>query len=212
VELAPMEEPSPGAEEPDLEAIAARAMARNPALEALRQAVRQAESDLEAARAAWHPRLGSSLSYSRTNEVFDRVYQEFGRNYRLNLGLSLTYNLFDGGIKQASIARARAALESSRMNLQKQEREVLLQLETARLELVRLEKLLQIAGRTVQMAQQDLRLAEELYRVGGRQGKGRLLEVLDAQVNFFGAQSNLRRTRYDLKVARADLQRLIGEW
>lgn len=212
LELVSAENLPPVAETPDLETIAAQVRARNPALERLRQTVRQAEADLEAAQAAWHPRLAGNLSYSRANEVFDRVYQEFGQNYRLNMGLSLSYNLFDGGIKQASIARARAGLEAARMTLQKQDREALLEIETARLELIRLEQLLQIAERTVQMAQQDLRLAEELYRVGGRQGKGRLLEVLDAQVNFFEAQSNVRRTRYDLRVARADLERLMGQW
>ena len=51
-----------------------------------------------------------------------------------------------------------------------------------------------------------LHLAEERYRVG----KGTLLEALDAQVNFTEARSSLVRTRYDLAVADADLQRLLG--
>jgi outer membrane protein TolC len=212
LELAPAEELPPLAEVPALEALVAQVRGRNPALERLRQAVRQAQAELKTAQAAWYPRLAGNLSYSRTHEVFDRVYQDFGQNYRLNLGLSLSYNLFDGGLKQASIARAHAGLEAARLTLQQQEREALLEVETARLELTRLEQLLQIAEGTVHMAGQDLRLAEELYRVGGRQGKGRLLEVLDAQVNFFAAQSNLRRTRYDLRIARANLDRLLGKW
>jgi outer membrane protein TolC len=186
--------------------IVARVATRNPALQSLNQAVVASEYNLKAARAAWYPRVSGSLSYSRNNEVFDRVYQDLDQNYRLNLGMSLTYNMFDGGLRQANIDRSWVALESARMNARQQEREIALQIETAYLELVRLEKILRLGERTVKLAEEDLRLAEERYRVG----KGRLLEVLDAHVGFTEARSNLVRTRYDLKIAEADLEYLTG--
>ena len=185
-----------------------RAAERNPFLKSLRQSTVAAEYDLQVARGAWYPRLAGSLSYSRNNEVFDRVYQDLDQNYRLNIGVSMTYNVFDGGVRQASIDRSRVAVETARMNVRQQQRDIALAVETTYLELIRLEKLLRLGERTVRLAEEDLRLAEERYRVG----KGRLLETLDAQVGFTEARSNLVRTRYDLKIAEADLERLVGGW
>ena len=183
-----------------------RAFERNPTLEQLRLQQQAAELSLKAARGAWHPQLSGSASYSRNNEVFERVYRDLDQNYRINLGLSLSYNLFDGGLKRANIDRSRTAVEIARVNLEQQQRQIALAVETAYLEQVRLQKLLTIAERTAELAAKDLHLAQERYRVG----KGRLLESLDAQVNFTQARSSAVRARYDLKIAEADLERLIG--
>jgi outer membrane protein len=184
-----------------------KAQQQNPALLRQRQSVLARQYDLKATRSAWHPRLTGSLSYSRNNETFDRVYGEVDKNYRLNAGVTLSYELFDGGTRRANTARARANLESARTGVEQQERQIALNVETAYLEIERLQKILAIAERTVTLAREDLRLAEERYRVG----KGRLLETLDAQVGFTQVRSNLVRTRYDLKIAEADLKRQLGE-
>lgn len=192
----------------DLAALIERAAQRNPNLLRLDQAALAAEHGVAATRSAYRPRLGGNIGYSRNNEVFDRIYQNLDKNYRLNAGVSLTYNIFDGGIRRANVDRARLALETARMNLEQQRRNISLAVEVAHLELVRLEKILRVAEGTVELAEEDLRLAKERYRVG----KGRLLEALDAQVGFTEARSNLVRTRYDMKIAESELQRLLGGW
>ncbi len=184
-----------------------RAKRSNPGLEQARRDRSAAEMSLKARRAAWHPRLSGNVSYSRNNEVFERVYGDLDQNYRLNAGLSLTYQLFDGGLRSADVDRARSSLESARLGLEQQERDLALSVETTYLELVRLGRILRIARRTAELAAEDLRLAEERYRVG----KGRLLEVLDAQVGLTSARNNRVNTRYDLALAEADLERLTGE-
>ena len=184
-----------------------RAKRANPGLEQARRSRSSAEMSLKARRAAWHPRVTGNLSYSRNNEVFDRVYGDLDQNYRLNGGLNLTYQLFDGGLRSADVDRARSSLESARLGLEQQERDLALSVETTYLELVRLGRILRIARRTAELAAEDLRLAEERYRVG----KGRLLEVLDAQVGLTSARNNRVNTRYDLALAEADLERLTGE-
>ena len=185
----------------------ARARKSNPGIEQVRRTRSAAEMNLKARRAAWHPRLSGNLSYSRNNEILERVYGDLDQNYRLNGSLSLTYQLFDGGLRSADVDRARSSLESARLSLEQQERDLALSVETTYLELVRLGRILRIARRTTELATEDLRLAEERYRVG----KGRLLEVLDAQVGLTSARNNRVNTRYDLALAKADLERLTGE-
>ncbi|MFH1567822.1 MAG: TolC family protein [Gemmatimonadota bacterium] len=208
LEVAPLPaaELEPGAALPELSDLVGQATEGNPTVERLRYGVQAAEDNLAAARAAWYPRVSGSVSYSRNNEVFDRVYQALDQNYRLNIGLALSYNLFDGGLRSAAIDRSRASVRTARLTLQQQERDLTLSVETGYLEMARLRELLQIAARTVELAKEDLRLAEERYRVG----KGRLLEVLDAQVGFTQARQDQVRLRYDLAAARADLERLTA--
>ena len=183
-----------------------RTQQQNPNMARLSFVLDAAGHDLASAKAAWHPRLNGSISYSRSNEVFDRVYQDLELNYRLNAGVNLSYNLFDGGIRSASIDRSRISLEAARMNLEQEKRDLALAVEIAYLELARLNKIVTINERTVELAQEDLRLAEESYRVG----RGTLLELLDAQVGFTQARSNQISGRYNLVVAVADLERLAG--
>lgn len=177
----------------------------NPDVARLRSAERAAALSLSSAQAAWYPRLSGSASYSRNNEVFDRVFGDPGQNYRFNAGVSLTYNVFDGGLRSAGVTRGRVAVETARLNLEQEQRDLALAVETTYLEMVRLAKILQIAERTAQLAAEDLHLAEERYNVG----KGTLLEVLDAQVGLTQARSSRVRTRYDLATAEANLARLV---
>lgn len=190
-----------------LQEMVTRARQLNPDIEALRHTQRAADLTLKAAQAAWQPTMSGGVSYSRNNEVLDRVYGGLDENYRLNASLSLSYNLFDGGLRSAGIRRSQSSLATARLTLDQQERDIALAVETVYLEMVRLERILGIAERTADLAAQDLRLAEERYRVGN----GRLLEVLDAQVGQTQSASNRVSTRYDLAVAQADMERLTGD-
>ncbi len=208
LEIAPLQEAEwqKAGKRDSLSAVILQARAHNPSLQGLHESMAASEFNLATARGSRHPQLAGSVSYSRNSEVFDRVYQDLDQNYRLNFGLSLTYGILDWGLRLANIDRSRAALETQRIEVEQQEREIELAVETAHLELARLDKILEIAARTVELAQEDLRLAEERYQVG----KARLLEVLDAQVGFIEARSNLVSSRYDLKSVEADLERLLG--
>ncbi len=181
---------------------------KNPSMLAVQAGLEAAEHDLKAVQATRYPQLNGSVNYSRENEIFDRVYQDLDQNYRLNLRLTVSYDIFDGGIKKSNIDRSRTALESARIELEREERELALAVEKTRLGHVRLAKVFRIAESTVELAQQDLLAAEERYRVG----TGRLLEVLDAQVGFIEARNKLVTSRYDLMTARAELLRLQGKW
>jgi outer membrane protein len=207
LEVEPMSEQDLRVDSPrPLPALVDQVQARNPDLQRLQTSVQAAEFAAKSSRAAYAPRVSGNLSYSRSNEVFDRVYGDLSQEYRLNAGLSVSYNVFDGGIRSANVQRSKSSLNTARLTLEARGRDVALAVETTWLELDRLRRILGIAEHTVELATEDLHLAEERYRVG----KGTLLEALDAQVSFTEARSSLVRTRYDLAVADADLQRLLG--
>lgn len=191
---------------PPLHDLISAVQARNPDLQRLNSSVRAAELSVKSSQSAYLPRVSGSVSYSRSNEVLDRVYGNLSQEYRLNAGVGISYNVFDGGIRAAGVNRSKSSLNTARLTLEQRERDIALAVETTWLEMDRLRRILQLNGSTVELATEDLHLAEERYRVG----KGTLLEVLDAQVSFTNARSSLVRTRYDLAVSHADLQRLLG--
>ena len=59
----------------------------------------------------------------------------------------------------------------------------------------------------VTSAEEDLKLAEERYRVGA----GTALELIDAQVTYTSAQSNHVQALYDHKLALAQLEKAMGQ-
>ncbi|MGH7451055.1 MAG: TolC family protein, partial [bacterium] len=63
-----------------------------------------------------------------------------------------------------------------------------------------------INNENVASAQEDLRLAEERYRIGA----GTLLDIINAQVNVTRSRSTLVRTKYDSMIALAQLQAIMG--
>ncbi|MDP6528107.1 MAG: TolC family protein, partial [Gemmatimonadota bacterium] len=63
-----------------------------------------------------------------------------------------------------------------------------------------------VAGSGVRSAEEDLRLAQERFKLG----EGTILEVIDAQVNHTRARTSLVSATYDLRLAQAGLRRAMG--
>jgi outer membrane protein TolC len=63
-----------------------------------------------------------------------------------------------------------------------------------------------VSDETVTQAQENLRLAEERYRVGA----GTILETIEAGVQLTQARSSLVQAKCDYLIAKADLLRATG--
>ena len=60
---------------------------------------------------------------------------------------------------------------------------------------------------TVQAAEEDLRVQQQRYAVGG----STLLDVLTSQTQLDQARQDLIRARYDQRIAKAQLEALVGQ-
>jgi len=182
------------------------ALANNPELHSLQESVKAARYGLKVARGGYFPQISASVGYSRYNTLFDRVYGMFDKNYGINFGIQVSWNLFDGFQTQASIERASSEYQIARENLLDKERRLRYQVEQAFLSLQAYKKITEINQESLQAAEEDLRLAQERYRVGA----GTLLEVIDAQVNLIRARTSLVQTKYDFYIALANLYSAMG--
>lgn len=176
-------------------------------------AVRQARALLDAARAArngaWADYLPSaSLSYSRSGSgASDDFTLGSDLSYAGAARLSLSLPVFNQLEREERVTQVKVARDNAEASLRDTElaaREGLVQwLGAFRVA----EEQVAAKVATIQAAEEDLRVQQQRYAVGG----STLLDVLTSQTQLDQARRDLIRARYDQRVARAQLEALAGQ-
>jgi outer membrane protein len=175
--------------------------------------VKQAEAQLESARAAVKsaktPYLPSlDLTYQRSGNGFDRTYGLGGSPlaYTNNFSVRLSYTLFNNFSREDALTRAQvqselveAQVRDTKLGSQQTLVQQLAAIRTAQQRIV-------IQQATVEAAKEDLRVQQQRYALGA----STLLDVLTSQSTLDAARSALIQARQDIRVARAQLEALVG--
>lgn len=125
-----------------------------------------------------------------------------------NVAATLSWTLFDGGIRYAQAAQLAAALEELEQNQAASERRVGLELRGVLADLADAEASVEQAEVRSQVAIQN---AEEVRALFGT-GLASALEQVDAAVSEFEAAAELARQRVRRRVAELSLFRVLGDW
>lgn len=179
---------------------------KNPELQGLEREKRSSKIGINIARTAFLPSFSVSAFYSRSNNEFNKVYSDFSKNWFGSISLSMSLNLFNGFADQASVEREQLNYRIAEENLIDRRRNLRLEVEQALLSLRAWREITEINADNLISAQEDLRLAQERYRVGA----GTLLDIINAQVNVTRAKATLVRAKYDSMVAQAQLEAAMG--
>ena len=175
--------------------------------------VRQTEAQLESAKSAVKsaktPYLPSlDLTYQRSGNGFNRTYGLGGDPlaYTNNFSIRLSYALFNNFTREDALTRAdvqadlvEAQLRDVRLGAQQTLVQQLAALRTAQQRIV-------IQQATIDAAKEDLRVQQQRYALGA----STLLDVLTSQSTLDAARSALIQARQDVRLARAQLEALIG--
>ena len=175
-------------------------------------AVRQAELQVAAARAAERASKSSylpsiSMSYSYNGDGSDPYGFGGGQFlYGTRLGLSLNFPIFNNFSREDQVLRARVAhdnaaaqLRDARLAAQQSVVQQLGALRTA-------EERIRIQQASVLAAEEDLRVIQQRYALGA----STLLELLTSQSQLNQARAALIQARQDYRIARAQIEALIG--
>ncbi|MFN2386338.1 MAG: TolC family protein, partial [Thermoanaerobaculia bacterium] len=174
---------------PDLQAAALRAEAlRLLALEPLLRMV---------------PTLDLQGIYRGTNEA-----GLSGNDTDWNVAATLTWEVFDGGVRYAQAAARRAEYREASLAADQLRRLIGQEIRTARADLDTSHAALEQARVRARVAQQN---AEEV-RVRFGEGLATGLEQADAVVSAFEAEAELARQRFALRLAELSLLRSAGRW
>ena len=175
--------------------------------------VRQASASLEAARSnasaargTWWPSL--TASYGRNRVGADSVFTLSPDNYAYSgqLRFSLSYPIFDQFARQQTIANADVARANADASL----RDAKL---AAQQSLVQYLSALHTASEQVSIQLVSVAAAEEALRVHQQRyqmGAGTILDALTAQTTLNQARFLLIQARFNYRIAKAQLEALIG--
>ena len=175
--------------------------------------VRQSEAQLASAQAAVKsaktPYLPSvDLTYSRSGNGFSSTYGVTGDPlaYTNNFSIRLSYTLFNNFAREDALTRAevtsdlvQAQVRDTKLAAQQTLVQQLAALRSAQQRIV-------IQQATLDASKEDLRVQQQRYALGA----STLLDVLTSQSTLDAARSALIQARQDVRVARAQLEALVG--
>lgn len=190
----------------DMNQVVEKALQNNPGLRRYDAEMKAASQGVKMARTQFLPTFSINASYSRSDPNFDPVYSNFDKTFNARISAFVSWNLFNGFADKAEVDREAANYRIARESKIEQERLLRQQVQQAMLNLEATREISTLNKDNLVSAEEDLRLAQERYRVGA----GTLLDVITAQVNLTRAQSTLVRAKYDAKIAEAQLEAAMG--
>jgi outer membrane protein len=187
-------------EEQELDPLAAEALGHRPDVAALNQQARSAELLIGSVKGGYAPSVGVSTGFLDAGLALDSTV------WNWNASVTLTWNLFQGGLTRAQEREARATFDAARAQADALRLQVQVDVEQARLAVRAARVGLDAAEEALENAREQLRLAERRYQTG----VGSAIELGDSQVAFTTAAAQRVGAQYNLSSARAQLLRALG--
>lgn len=191
----------------DFETLKTTALKSNTELQILEKSTAISEASLKEVQAAKYPTIALNTSYGYNQTVNSDGFSKSNNNLGLISGLTVKWNLFDGGRVRRNISNAQLQIENDKLYLEESQLNVN---STIRQAVFNFENALSIAKleeENFSLATESIDIVKERYRLG----VANTLELKDAQ-NVFD-QSTTRRALalYNAKVAEINLQFLTGQ-
>ncbi len=164
------------------------------------QQVAAAEQSVRLARAARGVNLGAIGAYTRQSAG------GFSEDYSWSLGVQASKPILDGGSSRSQQRQADEQVKQAHLLQQQTTELVALDVWQAVLALEEAKAKLASTGKTVEQAEEGLRLAQIRYEAG----VGTPVEVTDARTALSAAETNHVNAVYSYRVAEARLARAVG--
>jgi outer membrane protein len=184
----------------DTAAIREEALTNSPTLEQATSQARSADAQVGVSRAQYFPSLNASYSQNWSGQALGDLSNSWSAR------VSLSWPLFNGFTREASVARSAAGQEAAWARVEDTRRQVDAQLtqQFASAEAARLR--LEIARASRAAAEEDLRVQQERYRLG----VATIVDLLTTQVSLDQAEVDIVQARLDFLLAQAAIEALIG--
>lgn len=182
-----------------------RAFAHHPTMREVEAQERIDHANLWIARSAYLP--GLRFQYSLSRSVVDTAGFRFSDfESRDFWAFSLNWRLFDGFQRRNETSRANASLQSTRSERRRRELAIEESVRGAYSRLVTAYATTEANALSVELANEDLRLAQARYETGA----GSFVDLFDARVRAASAETDLIVSRYDFFAALVELERSTG--
>jgi outer membrane protein TolC len=174
---------------------------QSPEIRAAQQAVEKAKAGVAAAKDAYIPDLSAFARYSYQSGIPFLVHN-FG-----TFGVVFTYDLFDGGRRNADINQSRTMLSKAELNLANAEQEVTVQVEIAYDKVELMQSLVMVAEEVLKARTEAARVAQRQVE----QNAALASASAEAAAKTSSAKASLLEANLGLSLAQAELKRTMGE-
>jgi outer membrane protein TolC len=177
------------------------ALEQNQDLKAARQTLVKAQAGLTAAKDAYIPDVTALSRYSYQSGV-PLLVHNFG-----SFGFSLSYDLFDGGRREAKIREAQSEVHSAEVTVDKLQSEIEVQVQGIYDRVDELRQMIDVAGQVLEVRTEAARLADRQFEQTAALSSARSQSHADVA----SATASLLETNCGLSLAEADLKRAMGQ-
>ncbi len=181
-----------------------QALLHRPELGQAEKQVVVAKQNVKGAQAGYKPEIQIFGQYGVRNSVFSDQLDDTLDGW--TLGARAEWALFDGMLTHGKVTQARALYRQAELDADDTRRRVELEVRQAYSDYKQALELIEAQKKTVESAEESLRLAEARFRAG----TGTQLDVLSAQTALTDARSNEAQSLFDYNVAVATLERVTG--
>ncbi len=191
---------------PDPTSEIAFAMDNRSDLRGLRAYLEGSDAGVRVAQSGWLPTLGANFGYYWSDREMADNLNFFREEYSWNVTAYVRLNVFDRFWTSANVKTAKADHRITEYQLEKSELNAVKEIKSLIVVINEAIERVAVATETVEQAAEDVRLAEERYRVGA----GTMLDTIQAQVSLTQAKADVIGARCDYLIAIADLDRATG--
>ena len=165
-----------------------------------------AASQVRAVRADYSPQVSLIARYEQARpNLLDIPPRDTWQDDAF-IGISLSWSLFDWGLRRAKVAEVSARRAQARLQVEQAEEQISLEVREARINLEDACERITVADRVEQIARKNLTAATDLWQ----NGLARHSDVLDAHQQLTAAQYEVIAAGADAELARAALDHAVG--
>ena len=187
-----------------------RAMEGHPEILAQRHRMLASKDQLRATKySVRFPSIAGSAGYGwqlNRGEGFTGVEDLFVKNYSYNAGISISMPIFNGLTAENNIKVQKLEYLRSREQLDQAKRQQAMDIRLSFLNLERLRRSIAANEAAVKAAEENFRLQDQRYNLGG----GTFLERQQAQLQLFEARNQLVQDRFQYQIELAQLEQHVG--
>ncbi len=173
-----------------------------------KQNILLSELDIKINKAKYLPKINGSASYE-WNESLNPVtsFALENETYGLNLGLGLSWNLFDSGKTQTNIKTSKITKANREIELYRAKEELKTEIYNAYEDYMNKQFTLKAEDNNVLTNRLNFSRTQKQASLA----QVSAVEFRQAQINLFNALNNLAKAKYDLKIAEINLLQLAGK-
>ncbi len=168
--------------------------------------------NLKISKSNWYPNIGMNGGYGWNSSDFDsNISSALSLSNQtskgLNGGVSLFWNIFDGGATKTRVQNAKIAIDNSSIQKEQIEQELERNVNNAWETYQNALYILQAEQKNIETNKRNFSRSEEQFKLGQIIS----VEFRLAQVNLLNAANNYNRAKYTAKIAELSLLQLSGE-